>query len=351
MSNDKTSPPSPSFIERLGFAFMAFLRALIRLLAVLIMAAILGILIFYAVPLLYRTYIQPIQTSITHLQDTQALQDQTNQQLLQQLSDVQGRVDNLEVQADTDKQTINELQANLDGAASTQQASLDQAKSTQQASLDQVKSTQAAIDARITRLTSELANLDQKKASLEDAINQNSDHLQALATQIQSADAPVATLRRELQLVKAMELLTRSRLFLIGNNIGLAQNDIQSAQALLKSLQPSVLPFQTEALSAIISRLDLALGNLPDTPILAADDLEIAWQLLQEGLPGEPGLTPYPTRTPFSTGEITQTLTTTQTSISITVTPASSTPSLTPTQTATAVRTPTAQPATVTPTP
>ena len=124
MSNDKTPPPSPSFIERLGFAFMAFLRALIRLLAVLVMAAILGILIFYAVPLLYRTYIQPIQTSITHLQDAQALQDQTNQQLLQQLSDFQGRVDSLEVQADTDKQTINELQANLGGAASTQQASL-----------------------------------------------------------------------------------------------------------------------------------------------------------------------------------------------------------------------------------
>jgi hypothetical protein len=342
MSNDKTSPPSPSFGERLGMAFMAFLKALIRLLAILIMAVILGILLFYAVPLLYRTYIQPIQTSITHLQDAQALQDQTNQQMLQRLSDVQGRIDGLEVQADTDKQTINELQTSLDGAASTQQAGLDQ-----------IKSTQAAVDARITKLTSELASLDQKRANLENALNQNTDHLQALATQIRSEDAPVETLRRELQLVKAMELLTRSRLFLIGNNIGLAQQDIQSAQALLQSLQQSVLPFQTDALSAIISRLNLALENLPDAPILAADDLEIAWQLLEKGLPGEPTLASFPTGTPTPTIEITLTLTTTQTTLftPITVTPASATPSPTPTKTAIITRTPTVLPATLTPTP
>jgi hypothetical protein len=38
----------------------------------------------------------------------------------------------------------------------------------------------------------------------------------------------------------------------------------------------------------MINQLDLALDKLPDTPILAAQDLEIAWQLLKTGLPSEP---------------------------------------------------------------
>jgi hypothetical protein len=32
-------------------------------------------------------------------------------------------------------------------------------------------------------------------------------------------------------------------------------------------------------------RLDLALGNLPAFPVIAADDVDIAWQLMMIGLP------------------------------------------------------------------
>jgi len=41
----------------------------------------------------------------------------------------------------------------------------------------------------------------------------------------------------------------------------------------------------------VLSRLDLVLGNLPDFPVIAVDDLNIAWNLLVLGLP-ETGATP-----------------------------------------------------------
>jgi hypothetical protein len=73
----------------------------------------------------------------------------------------------------------------------------------------------------------------------------------------------------------------------------------------------SVPEYQIEAKELIIAHLDMALENLPEAPILAAEDLEIAWQLLKQGLPDEPPLeaetetegtpTPGPTVTPTAT--------------------------------------------------
>ena len=85
--------------------------------------------------------------------------------------------------------------------------------------------------------------------------------------------------------MKAMEMLTRGRLYLVQNNLGLAQNEVQAARDVLAGL---VAPdYQQAALNAMIIRLDLALANLPGAPVLAAEDLEIAWQLLRAGLPSE----------------------------------------------------------------
>jgi len=38
-------------------------------------------------------------------------------------------------------------------------------------------------------------------------------------------------------------------------------------------------------LNQIIIRLDLALGNMPVFPVIAVDDVDIAWQLMMMGLP------------------------------------------------------------------
>jgi hypothetical protein len=86
-------------------------------------------------------------------------------------------------------------------------------------------------------------------------------------------------------LIKAMEMLTRSRVYLVQSNLGLAKDEILAARELLAEM--SVPEYQQTALAAIIDQLDLAAQNLPDFPILASENLEVAWQLLRSGLPTE----------------------------------------------------------------
>ena len=105
------------------------------------------------------------------------------------------------------------------------------------------------------------------------------DKLEALTQRIE-ADPPAADLQRDLQLTQAMLSLVRARLWLVENNLGLAIAEVERARALLLPLadeQPGGGKFE-----AAIERLDFALVELNNRPLVAADDIEIAWKLLVE---------------------------------------------------------------------
>jgi chaperonin cofactor prefoldin len=291
MTDDSAS--SPSFGQRLGRAFGIFLRALVRLLAIVAFILLIGIAAFYAVPALYRKYIQPIQTSVNQLSQSQAEQVRINDQILGRLDDIQKRINALEIRSDTQEQTIDELRSELDGIPGTQQAYIEQLNSTQTAAMEMMD-----------QLNADLNTLDNKVTRLSNTLGQMNTQVQAIDNRLQAEDAPISVLRREVQIVKAMELLTRSRLYILENNLGLAKDDLRAARDLLASMK--VAASQAKAQEEIVKRLDLALGNLPASPVLAAEDVEIAWQLLFKGLPGEPliptssYIVPTPTVTPTS---------------------------------------------------
>ncbi len=109
-----------------------------------------------------------------------------------------------------------------------------------------------------------------------------------------------------------IELLSRARLYLYGSNYGLAKIDVQAARDLLSTLQNDLPYDQNATLQDVLARLDLALVNLPTYPVIAADDVDIAWQLLVDGLPALPGATATPETTgeaPIQTEEATPTVT------------------------------------------
>jgi chaperonin cofactor prefoldin len=325
MSNNNPSPDNTTFGERMGIAIVAFLRALLGLLVIAILAAVVGAAIYYGLPAIYDRYVQPIQMDVSSLQVTQADQEQAVQQLSKRVEDLTSRINTLEVQSDSDKQTITELQTQLSGAISTQTESLvpmQNAQATATSRLDD-------LDRAISELEDRLTSVDQDVQSLTTAVDQNQEQLAGLADKLQIEGTPLETIRNELQMVKVMELLTRSRLLLVANNLGLAQQDLQSASDLLNELQSSLPDDQKGDLGEIIDRLDKASSNLPNRPVLASDDLEIAWRLLLIGLPdqsqtataevsGTPGsssglTTPSPEGTVTGTPGITATPTSTPT--------------------------------------
>lgn len=88
----------------------------------------------------------------------------------------------------------------------------------------------------------------------------------------------------QIDLMRAIDYLSRSRLYLSQSNFGLAREDAFSARTLLSELLSSAPAEQTYALNETINRLDLALANLPAYPVVAVYDIDIAWQYLTDGL-------------------------------------------------------------------
>jgi len=282
MSDQTPSPTSAG--ERAWRAVIGFLRFVIRLVLVILLAVLLGAGIYFGVPALYRSYIQPVERNLAQVNDTQARQEGINQRMDQKLEALQARLEKLELQNDTHKQALDELDSRL-GNLETSALSDDERQAQEQRLSD--------LEAAVQAASENLATLQNQVVALDLVQAQTDLQVQDLARKAKIEQVPLQALRNELLLVKAMLHLTRSRLFLVEDNLGLAEQDVSAARLLLAGLQGEVPPYQVDALGAILTRLDAALGNLPARPVLAAEDLEVAWQLLRLGLPGE--------ATPFST--------------------------------------------------
>ncbi len=258
--------PRPSFGERLLNAFLRFVRALATLVFVLLLLAGIVAAGYYGIPYLYRTYVQP-------LEETQGKVQALEQGVTQQLEQLNAQV-----------QQLTEDNALL-------HAQLDEALGRLDAQAAQIEALQQALDEH----TQALAVLQEQAAALSDGL----DAAQARLDQVEQTladDAPWRRVERTLQVLQIMEHLTRARVYLIQSNFGLARDEVVRAHALVADLALA----DPAAWEEILSRLQAALNELPDRPVVAAEDLEIAWRLLNATLPvpgpqGTAAATPTPT--------------------------------------------------------
>jgi len=257
------SSSGPTFGQRVG----RFFGFLFRLLLLLFLLGVIGAGLYFGLPLLYQRYILAVQENTAQLEQ-------------------------LRVQQIQSEQIIADLQTRLT-AIETQQAS--QAESL------------ANLDGRVTGIETEIAAHTETLAALEEMQG---------TLQLQNG-AITAELKRQVDLLKTMELLSRARLYMYQSNFGLAKKDAQTARDLLVTVQSNVPESPAVDLEAVLLRLDLALTNLPDFPVAASDDLDIAWQILLGEAPQ-----PQPAVSETPTPEITSTPTpTSQTTIEPTATP------------------------------
>ena len=135
----------------------------------------------------------------------------------------------------------------------------------------QAEAAEQSIDAH----TVSLAELENLQATLQ------------ADTAVQNA-AVLASMDEQLTITRALQLLSRSRLYLSQNNYGMAREDISAARILLFPLLETISQDQSDGLRVVINRLDMALSNLPGYPVIAVFDVDTAWQLLVDGLPAVP---------------------------------------------------------------
>lgn len=156
------------------------------------------------------------------------------------------------------------------------------------------------IESEIAALQTQLDAMNTRVTALEGSIEAHTISIQKLEemqvrleTELQeSNDAILLELKHEVMFTRALDILARGRLYLAQSNFGLAETDVQSAHDLLVELNAEK---NDGVLTQTISRLDLALDNLPEFPVVASGDLEIAWQILMFGdVPPTPTSTPTP---------------------------------------------------------
>lgn len=288
MSNNTTT--TPSFLARLG-------RFVLRLIFVFILGIALGVGIYYGARAAYSQFIQPVQDHTVLLAELEVRQEETNSFLTQRFDIITGRLDALEVQNDSNKESFADLEDRLTSVETAQSAQSEQLDALSgnlegmQSTLSELQSEQASLGDDVVALQTAFGDLRELRADLETAsqtIGENAQAIEDLTLEMQSVGDGWQAMLNEFQMLKAMELLTRSRVNLTQGNLSLARSDIEDARELLVALQGQVSTDQTIYLEEIIARLDAALEDLPRSTIAAGDEVEGAWQLLLEGLSVEP---------------------------------------------------------------
>lgn len=272
-----------------GSVLKAVIRWLLRLVLVVLIGAVVGGILYYVFANFYRQAIEPLRDNAARLSAIETSQVMSRDQLTERLDQLGERLAALENERTLDMEALDSLEGDI--------TALDKAVQEQEDLLTQIEA-----------LQDDLYNL-------EGIVSYEATQVMGLIATQQAEDAPLNVVRQELQQVKAMELLSRSRLYLMQNNYGSAKDDIGNALTVLTALKDEVPDYQQATVDGWITRLELASENLPDKPALASDDLEIAWRLLVEGLPQKsveptPGGTDEPfiiTATPLAGGTVTAT--------------------------------------------
>ncbi|HCS40927.1 MAG TPA: hypothetical protein DIW44_15270 [Anaerolineaceae bacterium] len=184
-------------------------------------------------------------------------------------------------------------------------------------------------NAEIARLDEEIAVLQERVTTLEgraDSVDQSLAAHDATLVQLENMQKlldssfsihkteVLAELLNQLSMTRSIELVSRSRLYLSESNFGLAKKDLQAARDLLYTLLDKIPTDQVGALKIVIERVDMAIEKLPAYPVVAANDVDTAWQYLVDGLPNVPeqAVTPVilpSTETPEATATIEATTT------------------------------------------
>jgi hypothetical protein len=266
-----------------------------RLLLTVITAVLLGGVIYFGtsgwIPFLDKNIFQSVSQHQTQLEEIQ----HTQKALEEGIADISA--------------TLDASHVNKDDILSDYQATLTRIEADLENISEGLLSAQASIDTN-TQINTYLSTVyPQKLFEIEEKQSANSRHIDAIAT----VQMRAAGINEDLALIRILDLFSRTNQFLLHSNYGLAEESLVSAKEELGKLIETAPGFQREYINTILKHVEGAIYHLPAKPALAADELELAWELGINGLPQPislqsdvtptptPTLTPYPPITPTPT--------------------------------------------------
>lgn len=235
---------------------------ILRLLLTLILAVLLGAGVYYGalgvIPTLVLKLLQPNNESITQItvQETQEV--------------VESQITRLE------KTLVHNQTVLVNEIYSFQSTLVFMEEELQRLNITS-SSAQATLDANSSFITL----YPQMLSTLQANQSSNTRLLERLA----SAQISSNWIRQEIELLRILDLLSHANQFLLHSNFGLAEETLTIAKKDLLVLREDLAGFQQEVISEMLDLLDQVIIDLPAKPALAAEKLELAWQLGITGLP------------------------------------------------------------------
>ncbi len=286
--------------------FGRFLKVLLRLILTLVFGILVGAALYFGFQFAYQQLVIPIQQNAADLQNLHTRVDNQWELLQDKNKELEDRVSQMESNQKSTSDDLSELMAQNDQAA---------------ADLDAYLIQQEDLAAQIDDINQSIVTLmDQNK----DLASQNDDLVATIEEM--EVEKKLQPVYQDLQIFKVLLQINRSRLFLVQDNYGLAKQELTLADDLLNTLLLSATNEQENMILLWDARLNLAIGHLPDNPILANDDLEILWTMMANGFtnPEEMGMLESSEETNTSSTSqptVTETATATQPSVTTTATP------------------------------
>ncbi|HEY44748.1 MAG TPA: hypothetical protein G4O11_12265 [Anaerolineae bacterium] len=255
---NKTEAAEQESEEQKVSAFTRVMRFILRFLFVVVFGIVLGTALYVGVPALYRSTIEPMRANtqrIQELQETLSTGLSTNERQVEQVGE---RLVEVEGRLAEQGETTAALQAELDG-------------------FGEVLEEQASTISKFKLMSVQLE-------AIADDLDETMDRVELLEVALSEVEFPADQFGRQVRMITAMTMITKARLWLIQDNLGQAAEEISAARELLAEFLVNLTSNDVvdDVLVEIIERLDLALEDVRTTPIVAADELEIAWKLLVE---------------------------------------------------------------------
>ena len=293
MTKEDQVPQKPSFGRRMWLAFKNLLWFVFRLLLVVVVIAALGLAIYLGGPILIEEYLlKDVRVNSSSIEAIQTQAANSNDQLSERLGDFQGRIDSLELNQDDLSQMISEFEAQL-AAIETELTYQEDNLNTLETQVVIIENLEAPISVLLTRVPAINSDLEEVQTKIDDqfaevvaTLEENQAEIDTLNAQLEAKDS-LDHLRNEIKMLKVMELITRARVSIGQENIGLVRDDLQAAIDILLDLRPEVTARQALYLDDISQRLSFAIENISESPDLVDEDLEVAWQMLLQGLPDD----------------------------------------------------------------
>lgn len=276
---------------------MRFLQVLLRLILMILIGVLIGAGLYFGFKYAYKQVVTPIQQNQAEIQ---SLNTRVNQQwdlLNEKNVDLEDRLTQIENDQNLINDQVSEMLINIDQNA----ADLE------------------AFDLKYNDLVEKTENLDLLILDLvkqdEEFLNQNEEFQTTLDDM--DVENKIKPLQQEVAIFKILLQINRSRLFLLQDNLGLAEAELLIADEMFEALS-EISPENEEEIASWNARLNLAIDHLPDNPVLTSDDLGILWTMMSNGFTGNSGMANSES---LDEPEVEETVSATETSPSTTPTP------------------------------